>query len=89
MSYKFTFTISCEKEINKACRKNPILKKTINNKIDEIILSPHHYKPLRYSLAGERSVHIIKSSILKFIINEQNKTVTFIFFGHHDRAYKR
>ena len=87
MSYEFTFTIACEKHIAKAIKKNPILRKIIDNKINEIILNPPHYKPLKYTLAGERRVHIMKSFVLKFIINEQTKRVTFIFFGHHDEAY--
>ena len=87
MSYKFTFAISCEKQIDKATRKNLLLRKIINNKINEIILNPAHYKPLRYDLAGERSVHIMKSFVLKFKIDEPNKVVIFIFFGHHDQAY--
>ena len=48
-----------------------------------------HYKPLKYDLAGERRVHIMKSFVLKFEIDENKKIVAFIFFGHHDEAYKR
>ncbi|MAH03820.1 hypothetical protein CMI39_03480 [Candidatus Pacearchaeota archaeon] len=87
MSYEFIFTTLCEKQINKATRKNPLLKKIINNKIDEITLHPHHYKPLRYNFAGERRVHIMRNYVLKFKIDEKNKIITFIFFGHHDKAY--
>jgi mRNA-degrading endonuclease RelE of RelBE toxin-antitoxin system len=57
--------------------------------MNEIILNPQHYKPLKYDLAGERRVHIMKSFVLKFEIDEAAKTVKFIFFGHHDEAYKR
>ncbi|MDP2926423.1 MAG: type II toxin-antitoxin system RelE/ParE family toxin [Nanoarchaeota archaeon] len=89
MNYKYTFIPSCEKEIDKSTRKNPILKKILNNKINEIIENPYHYKPLSYDFAGERRVHIIKNQILKFRIDEQNKTIIFIFFGHHNDAYKR
>jgi len=87
MSYSFTFTSSCEKEIDKATRKNLVLKKIINNKINEIIENPYHYKPLRNDLVGERRVHILRNQVLKFKIDEQNKKVIFIFFGHHDDAY--
>ena len=31
----------------------------------------------------------MKSFVLKFEIDEQNKIVTFFFFGHHDEAYRR
>jgi len=87
MIYIPDFMPVCQKAIGKATKKNSLLRKTINNKITEIIQNPHHYKPLKYDLTGERRVHILKSFILKFIINEQNKTIIFIFFGHHDKAY--
>lgn len=87
MSYIPDFTPVCQRAINKATRKNPVLAKILNRKINEILINPHNYKPLRHDLAGERRVHIHKSFVLKFIINKQTKTVTFIFFGHHDKAY--
>ena len=88
MNYKFTFTNTCEKTINKATRKNPILEKVLTRKINQIILNPHRYKPLRHDLAGERRVHIMSNLILKFIIDEQNKIVIFIFFGHNDKTHR-
>lgn len=79
---------SCEKSIEKLCRKNPVFREILKKKINEIIKNPQHYKPLKYDLAGEKRVHILKSFILKFEIDEQNKVVKFIFFGHHNEAYK-
>jgi len=87
MIYAPDFMPVCQKAIDKATKRNPLLGKIINKKINQILLNPLHYKPLRHELTGERRVHILKSFVLKFIINEQNKTVTFIFFGHHDKAY--
>ncbi|MBN1502098.1 type II toxin-antitoxin system RelE/ParE family toxin [Candidatus Woesearchaeota archaeon] len=89
MSYEVMIHPKCQDEISKACSKNPVLKKAIENKISEIIQNPQHYKPLRYDLAGERRVHIMKSYVLRFEIDELNKTVIFLAFSHHDDAYKR
>ena len=89
MSYRFTFTTSCEKKIYKLCKKNPFLQKVLDKKISEILLNPQHYKPLKHDFAGERRVHIMKSFVLKYEINEKDKIVIFIFFGHHDEAYNR
>lgn len=89
MDYKFVLTVSCKKEIDKASRKNPVLRKSIERKINEIIQNPYHYKTLRHNLVGERRVHILKSFVLKFRIDELDKLVIFIFFGHHDEAYQR
>ena len=80
---------SFQKDINKLCKKNPILRDALEKKMNEIVENPQHYKPLKYDLAGERQVHIMKSFVLKFEIDEQNKIVTFFFFLHHDEAYRR
>ncbi len=89
MSYNICIHPKCQEEINKLCRKNPVLESSLRKKMNEIIMNPQHYKPLKYDLAGERRVHIMKSFVLKFEIDEAAKTVKFIFFGHHDEAYKR
>ena len=79
----------CQEEINKLCRKNPILEEALKKKMNEIIQNPYHYKPLTYNLAGVRRVHIMKSFVLKFEVNENLKEVRFLTFEHHDDAYKR
>lgn len=88
MSYLFYMEDGCKDEISRHCKKNPVLKGAISKKINEILDFPYHYKPLKYDLAGERRVHI-GSFVLKFEINETSKTVKFLFFGHHDEAYRR
>lgn len=89
MAYVLEIHPQCQEEIQKLCKKNPVLKDALKKKMYEILENPHHYKPLRYDLAGERRVHIMKSFILKFEILEDMKTIRFIFFGHHDEAYRR
>jgi YafQ family addiction module toxin component len=87
--YNLEIKPSCQKDIEKLCKKNPVLREILEKKMNEILENPYHYKPLKYDLAGERRVHIMKSFVLKFEINEKEKIVTFLFFGHHDEAYKR
>jgi len=89
MSFQKTFMPSCEKQIVKLCRKNPVLASALENKITEIICFPDRYKPLKHSLAGENRVHITKSFVLRFQINESEQKIIFTFFGHHDEAYRR
>jgi len=89
MAYLLDIHPKCQDEINRSCKKNSVLEEAIKKKIYEILENPYHYKPLQYGLARERRVHIMKSFILKFEIDEAEKTVRFIFFGHHDEAYKR
>lgn len=89
MSYAIEIKESCLDAIKKLSKKNPVLQNVLKKKIDEIVENPHHYKPLQYGLAGELRVHIMKSFVLKFEIHEPEKIVVFLFFGHHDDAYKR
>ena len=87
MTYTSIINVDCQKIMDKLSRKNPLLEKVLTRKIIQIIQNPYHYKPLRYDLAGERRVHILKSFVLSFEIDEVNKTVIFLKFGHHDQAY--
>jgi len=80
---------SCLRDIEKLCKKNPVLREALEKKMNEIVQNPQHYKPLKYDLAGERRVHIMKSFVLKFKVYEDRKAVEFLFFGHHDEAYRR
>lgn len=80
---------SCERMMEKSSKKNSVLREALQKKMEEILENPAHYKPLKYDLAGERRVHIMKNFVLKFSIDEGQKVVTFLFFGHHDEAYKR
>ncbi len=80
---------SCERMMEKSCKKNPVLSEALRKKMEEILENPAHYKPLKYDFAGERRVHLMKNFVLKFSIDEGQKVVRFLFFGHHDEAYKR
>ena len=89
MTYFMLVSNACEKSIEKLCKHNPLLREIIQKKIKGILENPYHYKPLRNELAGERRVHIMGNFVLKFEINELQLAVKFIFFGHHDEAYKQ
>ena len=88
MTYQLEIKPSCQEAIKKLCKRNNFLETILQKKITEIIQNPQHYKPLKHELAGERRVHIMKSFVLKFQIDQNNQIVTLLFFGHHDEAYK-
>jgi len=71
----------------KRVRKNTDLVQRLNKKVKEILENPYHYKPLRNVLKGRRRTHI-GSYVLIFEIQEEEKTVVFLSFQHHDVAYK-
>jgi len=87
--YNYEMKPDLQRTLNKIFKKDKVMYEQVMKKIQEIMENPYHYKPLKYDFAGERRVHIMKSFVLKFEIDEQNKIVTFFFFGHHDEAYRR
>jgi YafQ family addiction module toxin component len=88
MIYQLEIKPSCQEAVKKLCKKNKLLEIILQKKIKEILQNPNHYKPLKYGLAGKRRVHIMKSFVLRFEIDETNKIIILIYFGHHDEAYK-
>ena len=89
MVYNLEIHPKCQEEINKLCRKNPVLENALKKKMNKILENPQHYKPLKYDFAGEKRVHIMNCYVLKFEVNENAKTVLFLLFDHHDKAYRR
>ena len=85
--YDYEFRETLEKLLKKLARKNPKQMLIIEKKIIEIIKNPHHYKNLRNPLQHLKRVHIDKSFVLTFSINENTKTITFEDFDHHDNIY--
>jgi YafQ family addiction module toxin component len=75
--------------LKKISKKDRKLFDAAMKKIDEISANPQHYKPLRYDLKGWRRVHLEKSFVLVFRIDEEEKIVTFLDLRHHDEIYRR
>ena len=86
--YNYEVMPNLQRILSKLLKKDKIMYEKVMKKIEEIIKNPYHYKPLRYGLVGERRVHIMKSFVLKYKIDETRKIVFFLFFGHHHEAYR-
>jgi YafQ family addiction module toxin component len=89
MQYRFEIKPKLEKKLKKTENKDPVMFKVARDEIEEIIKNPHHYKPLRYNLKGLRRVHLRKSFVLIFEIDEEEKMVRFLDLGHHDEIYRK
>lgn len=76
-----------DKLFSKLSKKNPKQLKIISKKIKQIIENPYHFKPLKGDMHGARRVHIDKSFVLIYEIDEQSKIVTLLDFDHHDKIY--
>jgi len=80
---------SVEKIFFKLAKKNPKQLEIIHKKIEEIRSNPQHYKNLKRPLRHLRRVHIDRSFVLVFSIDESRKTVIIEDYDHHDNIYKR
>ncbi len=89
MPYRFEIKPKLEKKLKKIEKKDPVMFKAVREKIKEIIKKPYHYKPLRHNLKGSRRVHLEKSFVLVFEIDEAEKTVRFLDLGHHNEIYRK
>ena len=78
---------SVEKFFHKLAKKNPKQLEMIRRKIEEIRLNPQHYKNLRRPLQHLKRVHIDRSFVLVFSVDESRKTVIIEDYDHHDNIY--
>ena len=85
--YNFELREELEKKFKKLSKKNPKQLKIIGKKIREIIKNPHHYKNLRNPLQHLKRVHIDRSFVLVFSVDENNKIIIFEDYDHHDNIY--
>ena len=88
MTYSLEIAENLNKIFGKIAKKDRTTFQAINNKINEILENPNHYKPLRAPMQNKRRVHIAGSFVLIFKIDEQRKLVQLLEFEHHDKAYK-
>jgi YafQ family addiction module toxin component len=89
LSYSYRLEEGLISLLEKAHKKDKKLYEAAFKKMEDIAKNPHHYKPLKYDLKGRRRVHIEKSFVLTFRINDVEKKVTFIDLCHHDKVYKK
>jgi len=87
MKYALDISEDVDKKFRKLLKKNRKQLETINKKIDEIREYPYHFKPLKGDMHGSRRVHIDKSFVLTFEIDENNKVVRLLDYDHHDKIY--
>jgi len=87
MTYSLKISESLDKKLFKLCKKNKKQLQIINKKIQQILKKPYNFKPLRGDMHGTRRVHIDKSFVLTYEIDEKNKVVKLLDYDHHDKIY--
>lgn len=87
MGYDVVVSEIADKKFVKLSKKNPKQMSIISKKVQQITLNPYHYKPLRGDLHGARRVYIDSSFVLIYEIDEDNKVIMVLDYGHHDVIY--
>jgi len=86
--YKLAVKESLDKKFKKLKKKDGEMLMLIDRKVQEILDDPYRFKPLRKPLQKKRRVHVGRSFVLIYEINEEEKIVTLLDFDHHDNIYK-
>ena len=85
------YSIETETKIDeifkKLKKKNPKQLEIIFKKVKQILENPYHFKPLRGDMKGARRVHIDKSFVLTYEIDEKKKIIRLLDYDHHDKVY--
>ena len=87
--YSYKLRKSVEKIFFKLANKNYKQLGIIENKIQEIRQNPQHYKNLRKPLQHLKRVHIDKSFVLVFSVDENKKHVIIEDYDYHDNIYSK
>jgi YafQ family addiction module toxin component len=85
--YSFKIEDRLHKKFDKISKRDFQIIKIIRKKIQEVIQNPQHYKNLRAPLNKFKRIHVAKSFVLIFQVDEKNKIVKFYDLDHHDRIY--
>jgi YafQ family addiction module toxin component len=86
--YHDQYSEELTKKLAKLKRKDPVLFSITMKKMDSILKAPEHeYKFLGHDMKGINRVHI-GHFVLIFIIDHEQKIVSFEDFDHHDNIYK-
>ena len=88
MVYKLEVSEQLHKAFSKLAKRNKRRLKLINNKVNQILEYPKIGKPLKKPLQNRRRVHINKSYVLIYSIDQKRKVIKLLEFEHHKRAYK-
>ena len=88
VSYSYEVRAHVEKIFQKLSKKNHKQLKIIEKKLEQILEHPDAFKPLRAPLQNCRAVHIDKSFVLVYSVDESRKVVVIEHYAHHDDVYK-
>ena len=87
--YSYELRKGVEKIFFKLAKRNPKQLLIIEDKIQEIRENPQHYKNLRKPLQPLKRIHIDKSFVLVFSVDENRKHIIIEDYDRHDNIYSK
>jgi YafQ family addiction module toxin component len=89
LAYSLRIKSNLIKAFEKIAKRDPVQYEAIQRKIKQILLDPHHYKPLSGTMKNKFRVHIMGSFVLVFAIIENEQAVELWDYDHHDAIYQK
>ncbi|MDI6654266.1 MAG: type II toxin-antitoxin system mRNA interferase toxin, RelE/StbE family [Candidatus Hydrothermarchaeota archaeon] len=86
--YSLEVRESVDRIFLKLSKKSPKQMLIINKKIAQILQNPYRFKPLRAPMQNLRRVHVDRSFVLVYSVDEKNKVVIIEDYEHHDKVYR-
>ena len=87
MPYSLKLRTHVDKLFNKMGRKDRHNLEIIYKKLEEVCEDPNKFKPLGTPMQGMRRIHVLKSFVIIYSINESTHSVWIEDFAHHDEVY--
>jgi YafQ family addiction module toxin component len=86
--YELDIEIKLQKQLKKLEKSDKAMFDAFFRKVAEILENPNRYENLRAPLNNLKSVHIQKSFVLMFSVDEESKIVTLEQFVHHPDKHR-
>ncbi len=90
--FEYDFSDRLRHKFSKIAKKDKVLGLNLKKKIKEVIsndlVSIDRYKNLRSPLNEYKRIHLTGEFILLFIVDKENRHITFMDVTHWDNAYK-
>jgi len=85
--YSLEVVEKVDKIFKKLSRKDPEHFTALSKKVQEILINPQQFKPLKAPMQHMRRIHV-GSFVLVYDVNEAKKVVTLRRYEHYDSVYK-
>ncbi len=87
LGWRLAVTPEFKEDYRKLCGRNAGFRRAVDKKLQQVLLNPYHFKPLRGRMHGVRRVHFEGSYVILFEPDEATGRVIAYRLLHHDEAY--